>query len=204
MRNDELEELEMWRKQWQGQPAVVVDLIRRVERGTFEMRLGRLALWAPFSVSAITTILVALSPSVGRVLFVSALWLVGGLVGWFVRWNQRDVWTPDAETTTAYLELSIKRCQRTLRDLRVGRWVAVLIPAFVLFGVYSFLNNLGVLDTALGFWITVATFLWTIGVVGFATWVGVHRGAQRAREELEYLLDLQRQLRLRQEDGNIN
>jgi hypothetical protein len=202
MRNDELEEWELWRRQWQGQPAVVVDLIRRVDRQTSEMRLGRLALLAPLSVNIIATGLVALSPSAGGILFVSVLWLVGGFVGWFVRWNQRDVRTPEAETTTAYLELAIKRCHRTLRDLRVGSCLAPLITAFVLFGVYSGLKDKGVLNNAVGFWITVATFLWTLGIVGFAMFFGPYRSAKKTQAELEYLRNLQRQLRYRQEDGD--
>jgi hypothetical protein len=199
MRNDELEEWEVWRRQWQGQPTVVVDLIRRVDRQTSEMRLGRLALLAPLGVNIVATGLVALSPSVEGIVFVSVLWLVGGFVGWFVRWNQRDVWTPEAETTTAYLDLAIKRCHRTLRDLRVGSWLAPLVTAFVLFGVYSFMNNSGVLDNAVGFWITVATFLWTIGVVGFAMFFGPYRSAKKTQAELEYLRNLQQQLRSRLE-----
>src|SRR5262245_58813252 len=103
------DELEMWRQQWQGRPEVVIDLIRRVERETAQMRIGRLAWWAPAAVATVTSVLVAMKPTISGVLFTAGLWLFMGIGGWFVRKNQKGVWTPAAETTAAYLELSIER-----------------------------------------------------------------------------------------------
>ena len=198
MRDDEME---MWRQQWQGQPSVVVDLIRRVERETVEMRMAWFAFFAPAAVGFVATVFVAMSPSLGGILFVAGLWLFGIFTLLFIKWNFKGAWTPHAETTTAYLELSIVRCRRKLRDFRVGRVMAVLVTAWVLFGVYGFLKSAGALKTALGFWITAATFVWTIGVVAFAMYLGPHRMKVKTRAELEYLLTLQRQL-LQQEDEN--
>jgi len=190
------DELELWRHQWQGQPAVVIDLIRRVERETAEMRFGWLLFFAPASVAAVATVLVAMKPNTGGVLFAAGLWLFIGIASWFVKRNSRGVWTPAAETTAAYLELSIERCRRKERDYRFGRVLAVLITAFVLFGSYEGLNARGALKTMASHWIVAATFLYTIGVVGFALFVQ-HRKRRQTQAELEYLLNLQRQLRLR-------
>jgi len=187
------DELELWRKQWRGQPAVVIDLIRRVERETFHMRLGRLALLAPTAVATVVTVLVAMKPNTGGVLFVAGLWLFMGITAWFVRRNQRGVWTPAAETTAAYLELSIERCRRVENDWRVGRVLSILVTAFVLFGVYKGMSASGVLKNTASYLIVAATFLWTICVVGYALFLN-RRKVRKTQVELEYLLNLQRQL----------
>ena len=41
------EELNMWRKEWHTQPAVPIELIRKVERQTVYMRLGKWVLTLP-------------------------------------------------------------------------------------------------------------------------------------------------------------
>ena len=41
------DELEKWRQEWRGQPAVPIDLIRKVERETAYSTLGYLALILP-------------------------------------------------------------------------------------------------------------------------------------------------------------
>ena len=128
------DEMERWQQQWQGQPSVVVDLIRRVERETAEMRMAWFPFFAPAAVASVATVFVAMSPSLGGILFVGGLWLFVGFAVFFVKWNFKGAWTPQAETTTAYLELSILRCRRKLRDFRVGRVMAVLVTAFVLHG----------------------------------------------------------------------
>jgi len=187
------DELELWRKQWRGQPAVVIDLIRRVERETFQMRLGRLALLAPTAVATVVTVLVAMKPNTGGVLFVAGLWLFMGITAWFVRRNQRGVWNPAAETTAAYLELSIERCRRVEKDWRVGRVLSILVTAFVLFGVYKGMSTSGVLKNTASYLIVAATFLWTICAVGYALFIN-RRKVRKTQVELEYLLNLQRQL----------
>ena len=195
MRDDELE---MWRRQWQGEPAEVVDLIRKVERGTVAMRMGKYLLLAPAVVASVATTLVAMSPSIGGILFVVGLWLFLGFSLWFDNRNMIGVLTPDAETTSAYLELSIERCKRGLRGFRVGRVMSVLVTAFVLFGVYQGLRSGGKLNNATSYWIVAATFLYTIAVVGFVMVVH-YRAEKKTRAELEYLKDLQGRLSLRQE-----
>jgi len=203
------DEMEMWRKQWQGQPSVVVDLIRRVERETVEMRMVWFPFFAPAAVGAVATVLVALHPSLWGFLFILGLWLFGAFTLVFVKWNFKGAWTPQAETTAAYLELSILRCRRKLRDDRVGRVIAVLLPAFVLVGVlggvYDLLKDAGALKTAGDYWIVAGTFLWTslliIGIVVFILF-NQRRIRTKTQAELEYLLTLQQQL-LREEGENM-
>src|SRR5262245_33158487 len=132
MRDDELE---VWRKQWQSQRTVTIDLIRRVERETIYMRLGRWAYLAPVAVAVATTVAAILDGRIDAIVFAAGMWAFVGIGSWFVVRNQKGIWAPAAETTAAYLDLSIERCHRRLRDFRFGRVLAPLITAFVLIGL---------------------------------------------------------------------
>src|SRR5262250_550559 len=99
MRDDDWE---VWRRQWQGQPDEVVDLIRRVERETVQMRMGNLSLLAPVLVAFGFSVFVVVVRSSWGALFAAGLWVIMGLAGMFLRRALRGVWTPAAETTTAY------------------------------------------------------------------------------------------------------
>jgi hypothetical protein len=194
------DELELWKQQWQRRPDVVIDLIRRVEREAVQMRMGWLALVAPAAVATVVTVLVAMKPNVGGILFAAGLWLIMGIGVWLGKRSQKGLWAPAAETTAAYLELSIERCRRTQRGLRFWRLFPFFfaVTAFVLFGVYKGLKEKGALETTEDYWIVAATFLWTICVQGFVLYV-LWRHGRKMQVELEYLLNLQRQLRASQQ-----
>lgn len=179
----------------------MVDLIRRVERETVRMRMGNLALLAPVLLASVFSVFVVVSRSIWGILFAAGLWLIMGLAGWFLKRAQQGIWTPAAETTTAYLELSIKRCGRPQKDLRGSLRFSGFMTVFVLVGVYGLLHNLGVLRNAVAYWIVAATFLWTIAVMGFVMF-GLYKGLKKRQSELDYLLDLQRRLRAPAEDGH--
>ena len=191
-------EMELWRQQWQGQPTEVMNLVRRVERESIAMRFAPLAFLAPAGVAAATTVVIALNwqrgnHSIGGVLFAAGLWLSIGISLWFWKHNARGVWNPAAETTTAYIELSIERCRRTERGYRFGRVMAPLVTAFVFLGVYKGMKSGGHLTTTADYWIVAATFLWTICIIAFVMLVN-HRQMKKMRDELKYLLRLQQQL----------
>jgi hypothetical protein len=144
-----------------------------------------------------------MKPNVGGILFAAGLWLIMGIGVWLEKSSQKGLWTPAAETTAAYLELSIERCRRTQRGLRFWRLFPffLAVTAFVLFGAYMGLKEKGALETTEDYWIVTATFLWTICVEGFVLYVLYRRG-RKMQGELEYLLNLQRQLRPTQQGGN--
>jgi hypothetical protein len=126
-----------------------------------------------------------------------------GIGVWLGKRSQKGLWTPAAETTASYLELSIERCRRTQEGLRFRRLFPFFfgVNAFVLFGVYMGLEEKGALKTAEGYWIVAATFLWTICGQGFLLYVLCRKG-RKMQGELEYLLNLQRQLRATQQGEN--
>ena len=188
------EELEMWRLQWQAQPGLTIELIRRIERESARMRFDRFVLLFPAAVAAVTTIGVAASPLARWGLFAVVLWLIVGFTWFFTVRNRRGVWAPTTETTAAYLELSVERCRRRLKDFRVGRVMAVLVTVVVLLGNYAGLKSEGALKTAAGYWTMAGTYLLTVAVVAFVM-VRANKNREKTKAELEYLLNLKEQLR---------
>ena len=86
-------------------------------------------------------------------------------------------------------------------DNRFGRVLEVLVTAFVLFGAYEGLKSHDVLKTTASYWIVGATFLYTIGIVGFVLFVQ-HRKRRKTQRELDYLLNLQQQFHLPPDGDN--
>src|SRR5579871_684863 len=103
------DELEVWRRQWQGQPAVPIDLIRKVERETVYLRLGLYAIYIPYAIGIVTAIGAILNPTLLSIVFAFGLWLFIIIARIFGGQNMKGVWTPAAETTAAYVDLSILR-----------------------------------------------------------------------------------------------
>ena len=188
------DELEGWRREWQAQPAITMDLIRRVERETVTMRWDRFILLAPAAVAFGTTILAALNPRIDAIVFAAGMWIFMAAVWWFLIQNRKGIWGPSSETTAAYLELSIERCRRKLKDFRFGRVLSPFITAFVLAGVWQGMVSQGRLESAEVYWILIPASLFTIGVVALAM-SAQNKQRKKTEAELEYLLDLQRRLK---------
>jgi len=188
------DELDGWRREWQAQPAVTMDLIRRVERETVTMRWDRLLLLAPAAVAFGTTVIAALNPRIDAIVFAAGMWIFMASSWWFLVRNRKGIWGPSSETTAAYLELSIERCRRKLKDFRFGRVLSPFITAFVLVGVWQGFASQGRLESAEGHWTLITASLFTIGVVALAM-SAQNKQRKKTEAELEYLLDLQRRLK---------
>jgi hypothetical protein len=115
---------------------------------------------------------------------------------WLAKRSQKGLWVPAAETTAAYLALSIDTLQTNATGLA---FLAALSNLFVVTGVRLFRGvsgpqREGCIGNYEGYWIVAATFLWTICVEGFVMYVLWRRG-RNMQVELEYLLNLQSLLR---------
>ena len=88
------DELEGWRREWQAQPAITMDLIRRVERETVTMRWDRLLLLAPAAVAFGTTVIAALNPRIDAIVFAAGMWIFMALSWWFLIQNRNGIWGP--------------------------------------------------------------------------------------------------------------
>jgi hypothetical protein len=132
------EELREWITDWQAgaEPAAEVrDAIRRrVKRQSFKMALyaaGEMV----FGLSMLAFVIysAAVRPAPFHLAAMGGLAL---LILWalaYSLWSLRGTWRPSAETTAAFLNLSILRCQRRLGAVRAGWWLlalelAILIP----------------------------------------------------------------------------
>jgi hypothetical protein len=187
------DELETWRRQWQGQPAVPIDLIRKVERGTIYLRVGEYAFYLPLAITIATTIGAFLNPNLLSILFAAGLWLFIIIGRIFSNKNMKGVWAPTAETTAAYVDLSILRCRSRLSQIRFSNVLTPLITTFVLVGLYEMFASSGKLEKTEDYVIVGLSFLWTIGVVSLVQII-LARQRKKIAVELAYLLDLKHRM----------
>jgi hypothetical protein len=181
-------ELDTWRLLWQARAdrPNAADLRDRVER---ETRRRRIALIVPVLVTIIIggwTVLRAMaSPEVDNIVLAVETWLFISVIWAGSLWIDRGTWRPLANTTAAFVDVSIRRCRSTLSALRFGALVYVAQFVFVFFWKSSM--GLAALFTS---W-PVVVLGWVGGpvLVAFGSWY-----ARKKRTELGRLLDLRRQL----------
>lgn len=186
-------EVEAWRRQWQsGYEPNRHDWARslkdRVERQSNRIRFG---LAAPILV----TVLVGGGVLVRALGTRQSMDIVIAVEAWLfilVTWAgslllARGTWRPFAETTAAFVDLSIRRCRANLRAVpfAIGLYVCQLVIVVLLKSRYS--SGLGAVLTA------PPTIV--LGGVGLpALLLGGFWYARTQRAEIEHLLELERQL----------
>jgi len=188
-------ELDSWRRQWRSGPDgaagadAAKELTRRVLRDTRRMKLG---LIAPVLVTfGIGGAMVLRALRTGQVidavlavecwLFIVVTW-VGGL------WLARGTWQPLADTTAAFVDISIRRCEANIRSASFGAYLYVLQFLFI------------VLVKIFGYAVGAAAVL-TSPYVILLGWLGLPLVSaaivwfrRRQRAQLEHLRALRRQL----------
>jgi hypothetical protein len=188
------DEMDLWRRQWQSQPTIPIDLIRRVERQTVYMRLNWISQIVPGLIGVGTIIAAVVEQTLPWVLLAVGTWLFIIIAWRFTAENLRGVWAPAAETTAAYLELSIERCRRQLASFRFSSALTVLLTTFILIVDYQILASAGALTTTDS--ILIFSGMCLLAATGVVIILVVQRVKYRRTEaELNYLLDLQRLLR---------
>lgn len=184
-------ELTAWRRQWQADDAIPADLRRRVERETRTLRRERYASIAVTVImggGAAGWALVAQQPSVvalaiGVWFFIAIAWVVSAGL-------RRDILTPSADTTTAFLDLSIRRCRRRLQGLVAQAVLYVTILAFDFVWIYHYQTATRPMDPIA--FLTSGRMLAIWAALAVPPAVGVwYRG--RLRNELQNLLSLRKQ-----------
>lgn len=132
-------ELEQWRAEWQasGETPVLDDLSKRVAR---ESRMLRRMMLADTLVTLIiggAVIVYAIrDPRPATAILVAATWLFIAVAWFFALANRRSTWSPSASTTSAYLDLSIRRCRGNLRSVTFGMILYAVEMAFCLLWIY--------------------------------------------------------------------
>jgi len=126
-------ELETWRRQWQAQGSVPLDLRRRVEH---DIRLRRLSFVGSVVVTTVigggTTLWAIVSGESEVVLLLAAVWVFIAIT-WVttIRLDRRrGPWKPMAETTAAFLDFAILSCRTQRQGITAS---AVLYAGFFVF-----------------------------------------------------------------------
>ena len=189
------DELEVWRRQWRSQPQVPLELIRKVERESVNMRLNWISQILPGLIGVGTIVGAVVTRDLSWILLAAGTW-VFILIGWYsLVQNYKGVWEPSAATTAAYLELSIERCRRRLNDIRFTNIMMWLLTAFVFFSDYQILKGAGSLTTTSDFLIVAAAFAFATVIVSIV-FIFHLRKRRRTNTELEYLLNLRAKLEM--------
>lgn len=135
-------ELRDWMADWQADPEPtpeIRDAIRqRVQRKSLRMALATAA-ETIFGLAMLAFVVwsalrepTLINASAMACLALLILWATGCSL-----WYLRGTWKPSAETTSAFIDLSLLRCHRRLRAVRAGWWLlalelAVMIPWILL------------------------------------------------------------------------
>jgi len=190
MRDDELE---VWRRQWHSQPAVPIELIRKVERQTVYMKLEWISMILPMLVGIGTTVAAVNNPTVPFIFLAVGTWLFI-ILGTIIQiQNDKGTWAPARETTAAYVDLSIRRCRRKLYAHRYGLVFSTLFTLFVLVVNYQMLAGYGAFRTFADYLIAAGAYLFAAFVVAIVMFLMTGR-RKKTKAELDYLLNLQRQM----------
>lgn len=169
-----------WRAQWQADTEVPADLRRKVERGSRNLRLLQaLEVLITVVLGGGSTLLAAMDRRIEMVVLSAAVWLFFGVAWTFAIMNRRGIWSPAAVSTTDFLNLSIRRCQRRLASSGFGAGLYFVEMAFCLAWLYW--------DPARRVPLPAIIF----GVVTPIFVVGLVRYRRKTRAELERLLELQ-------------
>jgi hypothetical protein len=189
-------ELESWRRQWQARaaPAADADAAERLRQGVLrETRWLKLGLVFPTFFTLVVggaTLMRALRTAQALdVLLAVEVWIFIVVIWIGSFWIARGTWRPLADTTAAFIDVSIRRREANLRGATFGACLYVLQLLFlvVALGAASPDGIVSVLTSS------------RMIVVG---WIGAPAGLavlywfrRRQRAELERLRELKRQLR---------
>ena len=188
-------ELERWRQQWQNRSDSAVDAVavERLRRQVLrETRWSKLALIVPMLVTVggggavvwralRTGQTLDLLLAVESWLFIIAVWVVS-------LWIARGTWRPLADTTAAFIDVSMRRRQANIRGCALGasfyvfQWLfmVAVIAAVSPGGIVGVLTSNVVIVSG---WIGMPTIL-----------AGLYWFSRRQRADLERLRELKRQL----------
>ncbi len=187
------EELNMWRKEWHTQPAVPIELIRKVERQTVYMRLGKWVLILPLLILLTATVGAVMYPTPVNIILTVGMWVFTLILGATDIRKRKKLWEPAAETTAAYLELSIERCRHQSAQLRVVKFAIPLMTAFILVALYAIFVQSGKFESPTAYWIMIASLAWS-SVPAWILPIVMRRAEKKAQAELDYLLNLKEQV----------
>jgi len=182
-------ELEVWRQQWQSGTTVPLDLRRKVERQSRFMKIALLMeILVTVTIGGATLGWAVRSPQPENVLLAVATWIFIATAWTFSLTVNRGAWSPSAQDTAAFVDLSVRRCRGRLAAVWFAAGLYLFQIVFVLDWVYRNSPTRQPLFTWLLFGSIPIDIVWlcTVAFFGFLVWF-----QRRKRAELAYLLGLQ-------------
>ena len=156
-------ELRDWQSQWQQGH---IDVSRAHARARRDDRRHR---W--LAVTEYLTMALLLASTLGYALWrdalevwawMAAIWVLGVPALVFAWWNRRGLWGSADMTAHAHLQLSLQRCHRSLRALRIGYASLVASAALVLLFAFGVVGGRAGTQVSMLVWLAVVV---TIHVV---------------------------------------
>lgn len=179
-------ELERWRHQWRTQEAVAPDLATAVEAGTRKMRRGLIT-------EIVVTILMGggaigwafASRRIEVVVLAVAVWILIGIAWTASMLLRRGAWQPVTATTSAFVEISILRCERNLQAIWIQAALYVVILTFDLIWLYFYRAESSISEFLMRPAVLVFVFVVTPLLAATAMWY-----RRRLLRELKNLVEL--------------
>jgi len=130
-------ELERWRREWQSEAAVPLDLRRRVERQSRWLKIGIAAdILVTVAIGGGVTAVATRAPQPDMLLLAAATWSFIAAAWAFRLTIARGLWSPAAMDTAAFVDLSVRRCRAQLKATVFGAGLFVCEIAFCLGWIY--------------------------------------------------------------------
>ena len=187
------EELDAWRRQWQSEATVPLDLRRMVERQSRFMKIALLAdvlVTVVIGGGAIGWALASRRPNI--ILLAAMTWVFLAAAWTFAVAVNRGNWSPPALDTAAFVDLSLRRCRSRLASVWFGAGLFLCEIVFCLGWVYNYSPEpRKPLLNWLFFSSLPIDFVWLSTLAFFAGLVWYRR---KKRAELAYLLELRREV----------
>jgi hypothetical protein len=130
--------------------------------------------------------LAAITRQVDVAALAGATWVFLAAAWGFGIWNRRGAWRPVALSTSAYLEISIRRCRSSIRAVRFGVALFVVEMLFCLAWIYHRTGDASFL---------YSTRMMAVGVATVVFFVGSLLYQAKKRSELAWLLQLDTSMR---------
>jgi hypothetical protein len=189
-------ELESWRRQWQTRSASAGDsgaaerLQQRVLRETRWLKLGLVfPMLVTFAVGDAVLMRALRTAQALDVLLAVEVWIFIVVIWVGAFWIARGTWRPLADTTAAFVDVSIRRREANLRGATFGACLYVLQLVFLVVALGAASPD-GIVS------VLTSTRIIVVGWVGAPTGLAaLYWFRRRQRAELERLRELERQLR---------
>ncbi len=154
------DELRSWQQQWQQADDDLGMIHARARRDDRRHRLLAVFEYTVAVVLLVGSVAFALwqdHPDIW--IWAGAIWLLGLPALIFTIWNRRGLWGRAGLSARDHLQLSLLRCRRALRALRIGYGVLVASAATVLLFAVGIVGSDPGLNRSMLVWLAVAVVL---------------------------------------------